>query len=61
MVDKGKDLDIIYLDFAKACDKVPHQWLLIKLSEVGINGRLLKWNSSWLSDSKQQAIIRGRY
>jgi hypothetical protein len=29
--DEGKAVDIIYLDFAKAFDKVPHQRLLTKL------------------------------
>jgi ribonuclease P/MRP protein subunit RPP40 len=61
LVDEGKDLDIIYLDFAKAFDKVPHQRLLIKLREVGINGNLLKWISSWLSGRQQRVVIRGRH
>jgi len=36
-VDEGHDLDVIYLDFAKAFDNVPHQRLLIKLKNPGIN------------------------
>ncbi|KAG6933041.1 hypothetical protein G0U57_020115, partial [Chelydra serpentina] len=31
-VDKGDPVDIVYLDFQKAFDKVPHQRLLCKLS-----------------------------
>jgi hypothetical protein len=61
MVDDGEDVDVVYLDFAKAFDKVPHQRLLIKLKEVGIGGQLLKWISSWLSNRKQRVGIRGRY
>ena len=30
-IDEGKPLDVIYLDFAKAFDKVPHQRLLHKI------------------------------
>ena len=30
-IDKGKPVDIIYLDFAKAFDKVPYQRLFKKL------------------------------
>ena len=30
LVDKGHAVDIVYLDFSKAFDKVPHQRLLLK-------------------------------
>ena len=30
-IDEGSPVDIIYLDFQKAFDKVPHQRLLLKL------------------------------
>jgi len=61
MVDEDKDVDIIYFDFAKAFDKVPHQQLLIKLCEVRINGCFRKWISLWLNDRKNRVIIRGSY
>ena len=35
-VDEGSPVDIIYLDFKKAFDKVPHQILLLKLKARGI-------------------------
>ena len=59
-VDEGHDLDVIYLDFAKAFDKVPHQRLLRKLENHGIKGKVLKWITSWLSDRKQRVSIGGR-
>jgi len=59
-VDDGHALDVIYLDFAKAFDKVPHQRLLIKLENHGIKGKVLNWIRSWLSDRKQRVSIRGR-
>ena len=36
-------VDIIYLDFQKAFDKVPHQRLLLKLRSHGIDEGIIKW------------------
>ena len=36
-------IDILFLDFEKAFDKVPHRRLLQKLEAYGITGSLLKW------------------
>ena len=38
--DKGKSIDIIYLDFAKAFDKVPTERLLRKVEAHGVSGKL---------------------
>ena len=59
MVDEGNDMDVIYLDFAKAFDKVPHRRLLVKLRNHGINGKLLGWIEAWLSDRRQRVRING--
>ena len=40
---EGKETDIIYLDFSKAFDKVPHSSLIRKLPLFGITGDLLLW------------------
>ena len=42
-LDSRKPVDIIYLDFAKAFDKVPYQRLLKKLNAHGIGGKTLLW------------------
>ena len=39
-LDKGETVDIIYLDFKKAFDTVPHARLMITLTAYGINGKL---------------------
>ena len=31
-VDQGEMVDVVFLDFAKAFDKVPHQRLLLKVA-----------------------------
>jgi hypothetical protein len=42
-VDRGEAFDIVYLDFAKAFDKVPHERLVKKLQAHGVHGKLLAW------------------
>jgi len=47
-VDEGHCVDIVFLDLAKAFDKVPHLRLLGKLRKHGINGKLLRVIGDWL-------------
>ena len=47
-------VDVVYLDFAKAFDTVPHKRLLTKLEAYGISGILLKWIQSFLSNRRQR-------
>ena len=42
-LDSGYPVDVIYLDFQKAFDKVPHHRLLMKLQAHGIGGNVLQW------------------
>ena len=56
--DNAIQTDIIYLDFAKAFDTVPHKRLLLKLKNVGIRGRALKWLESFLTNRRQRVILR---
>ena len=58
-VDEGKDVDVIYLDFAKAFDLVPRQRLLVKLKAHGVDGNLLAWIGDWLKDRKQKVVLNG--
>ena len=46
-VEENKSWDTVYLDLAKAFDKVSHQRLLKKVSSNGIKGSLLKWIESF--------------
>lgn len=50
MLDRGVPVDVIYLDFSRAFDRVPHKRLLLKLESLGIRGSLLQWIKSFLSD-----------
>jgi hypothetical protein len=57
----GHDTDCIYLDFAKAFDKVDHQILLAKLHSYGIRGKLLNWFKSYLADRDQTVVVKGSH
>ena len=43
VVDNDENYDIIYLDFSKAFNKVPHDRLLSKIRAYGIDGKVLRW------------------
>ncbi len=50
--------DIIYTEFRKAFDSVPHKRLAYKLELYGISGGLLRWLNDFL-DSRQQRVVCG--
>ena len=60
-LDDGRSFDVLYLDFAKAFDKVCHRRLLIKLEEIGVDGKMLEWISDWLKNRRQRVGIDGNY
>ncbi len=59
-VDEGVPYDVIFLDFAKAFDKVPRERLLEKLRAHGIRGKTLLWIRNWLSGRTQRVVINGK-
>ena len=58
-LDRNNCIDVVYLDFAKAFDKVPHVRLLDKVSKHGIGGKVWSWIKEWLRDRKQRVCISG--
>ena len=58
-LEDGHCLDVIYLDFQKAFDSVPHQRLLNKLEAYGITGTLKKWLIDFLIGRRQRVILGG--
>jgi Reverse transcriptase (RNA-dependent DNA polymerase)/Endonuclease-reverse transcriptase len=61
MHDDGQPIDVIYLDFEKAFDKVPHNKLLFKLEHYGIRGDLLLWIGSFLKNRTYRVRANGVY
>ncbi|KAJ3655423.1 hypothetical protein Zmor_014555 [Zophobas morio] len=49
-VDRGNSVDVAYLDFSKAFDRVPKRRLLFKFQHYGITDLLLRWIESVLTD-----------
>ena len=56
-LDDGGQIDIIYTDFEKAFDKVPHGCLISKLHSYGIPDSLIRWIESFLCFKKKQIKI----
>ena len=57
--DADDSYDVIYLDFSKAFDRVPHERLLRKIKAHGIEGDVYKWIKSWLSNREQRVVVNG--
>lgn len=58
--DENSAADVIYLDFRKAFDTVPHKRLIKKLKAHGIDGRVADWIEDWLKARKQRVVIEGK-
>ena len=56
-LDEGRQVDIIFLDFTKAFDRVAHHVLLQKLCNFGISGALLNWCQNYLTNREQRVVI----
>ena len=58
-IDEGKSMDLLYLDFTQAFDKVPRKRLIMKLKAHGIQGKILQWIVDWFSCRKQRVVLNG--
>lgn len=59
IIDNGGQLDVIYMDFMKAFDKVPHRRLIKKLKGYGVSDRATNWITNFLSNRCQKVIVNG--
>ena len=58
-IDDGSPEDIIYLDFQKAFEKVPHQRVLLKLKAHDNGDSIIDWTEQWLTDRRQRVVVDG--
>ena len=55
----GIPVDILFLDYSKAFDSVPHQRLIRQTESFGIHGSALAWINAFLTDRRQQVRANG--
>ena len=59
-MDDGSPVDVIYLDFHKAFDKVPHHRLICQLKSHGMGNSIINWIEHWLTDGRQRVVVDGK-
>ena len=59
-LNNGEEVDTIYLDYAKAFDKVDHNILLAKLRKYGIKGKVYNWIKEFLRLRIQIVVVEGK-
>ena len=58
-LEDGYNVDVIYLDFSKAFDKLDFAIVLKKMNEIGIRGNIGKWIYSFLTNRDQVVLVNG--
>ena len=58
-LDSGKPVDVLYLDFKKAFDSVPHERLLKKIYAYGFRGDLFNWIQDFLKECRKRGFVNG--
>lgn len=60
LLEQGHNVDVVYLDFAKAFDKVDFLVTMNKLRDLGISGKLGRWIHAFLTNRKQTVVLEGK-
>ena len=55
-LEEGKNVDAIYIDFAKAFDKADHGMLLHKIKSQGVKGKMGRWIKNFLKERTNQDL-----
>ena len=56
-MEEGSNIDAVFLDFAKAFDKVDHGLLVHKLKQMGVKGKLGRWIQNFLKGRTNEVLV----
>ena len=56
-IEHNLEVYLVYFDFSKKFDSVPHQKLIHNFDQYGISGQLLLWIKDFLSNKRQQVHV----
>ena len=59
-LDEGYGVDVVYLDYRKAFDSVPHIGLIEKLKAAGFGPKLVRWIEAYLEDRRMRVIVNNK-
>ena len=60
-LDRGENIETVFLDLSKAYDRVSIPGLIFKLSRAGFSQDALQWFSSFLTRRQQRVQVNGSY
>jgi len=60
-LDEGFGIDVIYLDYRKAFDTVPHNRLMLKMMKLGLPDNMLRWIRNFITGRKMRVGLRGSF
>ena len=55
-INAKKAVDVVYMDYAKAFDKVPHNRLIHKIERYGFHPSITKWLKAFTTCRKQRVV-----
>jgi len=59
-LDEGIRIDAIIIDFSKAFDLVPHNWLLMELAASGVDSKVVVWVREFIVGRTQRVRVDGQ-
>ena len=60
-LESGGQVDVMYSDFEKAFDKIPHKRLISKLISCGFNSTLINWIQDFLQSRKFRVRVNSSF